>query len=83
MPNPRLQPPHPKSPPKNYTQRKTKPDVTDQQWFGHCMPCHGKMEIRNPKKDQWKNGAKIVKGTCSGCGNNLSVIVPHAIWDQL
>lgn len=84
MPNPRLQPVRAKSSPKPVdASRKTKPDASDQKWSGHCMKCKGKMEIKDAKKDQFKNGTKIIKGKCSGCGNGLSLIIPQSIWDAL
>lgn len=44
--------------------------------FAYCVHCSAQHKMEDPKKGKTlKNGAVIVKGTCSSCGGKVTRIV--------
>lgn len=38
---------------------------------GYCVKCRAKQEMKDPRKEQMKNGKWCYKGSCPTCGTTM------------
>lgn len=62
-------------------QKVSAPAPGDIKRYARCIKCKGKQEMKNVRRDQFKNGTKVFKGECVTCGTGLFLIVKKEVWE--